>query len=68
MGETRIQEVTMFTILFLLLGIVVLLAAAGRIWINATPIDSPVVDSAVSNSPGESVTLRQISGNKDSVA
>ncbi len=41
MGGQRIQEVTMFTLLFLLLlGIVFLLAAAGRIWIDATPSDS----------------------------
>ena len=66
MGETRIQEVTMFALLFLLLGIVVLLAAAGRIWIDPTPSDSRIVDSTAAHSPGESVTLRQISGNKDS--
>ena len=36
MGAQRIQEVTMFALLFLLLGVVVLLAAAGSIWIDPT--------------------------------
>ena len=39
MGEQRTQEVTMFALLFfLVLGAVVLLAAAGRIWIDTTSL------------------------------
>jgi hypothetical protein len=67
MGAQRIQEVTMFALLFLLLGILLLLAAAGRIWIDPAPVDSPVIDSAVSNSSSESVTLRQMPAGKDLV-
>lgn len=68
MGEQRTQEVTMFTLLFFLsLGIIGLLAAAGRIWIEGTSSDIATIDSAAANSLGESMNLRQISGNKDSV-
>lgn len=56
----------MFALLFLLLGIVFLLAAAGRIWIDPTPSDSRIVDSTAANSPGESGTLKHISQGKDS--
>lgn len=66
MGETRIQGVTMFALLFLLLGIVVLLAAAGRIWIDPTPSDSRIVDSTAANSSRESGASRNISVSKDS--
>ena len=67
MGEQRTQEVTMFALLFfLVLGVVVLLAAAGRIWIDPTPSHSRI-DSAAENGLGESVTLSQISENQDSV-
>ena len=68
MGAQRIQEVTMFTLLFLLLGIVFLLGAAGRIWIDHTPLHSPVVDSTVANSPGGPVSLHHMPAGKDSVA
>lgn len=67
MGAQRIQEVTMFALLFLLLGVVVLLAAAGRIWIDAAPVDSHTIDSPAANSPGEPVTLNDMSAGKDSV-
>ena len=67
MGEQRTSEVTMFALLFfLLLGVVVLIAAAGRIWIDAPSSDSRIVDSATANSPVASVTIRHISGSKDS--
>jgi hypothetical protein len=56
----------MFALLFLLLGIVILLAAAGRIWIDPTPSGSRIVDSTATNSPGESVPLRHISESEDS--
>ncbi len=67
MGAQRIQEVTMFALLFLLLGVIVLLAAAGRIWIDAAPLDSPTIDSGVRNNHGESLTLDSTSTGKDSV-
>jgi hypothetical protein len=67
MGEQRIQEVNMVALIFLLLGIVFLLAAAGRIWIDATPLDSQSIDSAVTNNPGEPATLNHMSEGKDSV-
>ena len=68
MGEQRTSEVTMFALLFfLLLGVIILLAAAGRIWIDAPP-PSGTVDSATANNPGDPVSLRHISGSKDSVA
>lgn len=66
MGEQRIREVTMFTLLFLLLGVIILLAAAGRIWIDATPVDSQAIDSAAANN-GKSVTLSHMPQDKDSV-
>lgn len=68
MGEQRIQEVTMFALLFLLLGIVFLLAAVGRIWINPASLDSRVSDSAAANNPDESVRLNHIAEGKDSAA
>ena len=67
MGAQRIQEVTMFALLFLLLGIVFLLAAAGRIWIDPAPVGSPVVDSAVSDRSSDPVSLRHMPAGKDSV-
>ena len=63
-GEYR--EVTMFALLFLLLGILFLLVAAGRIWIDATPIDSPTIDSAATDNAGESVAMDHMSERKDS--
>ena len=68
MGAQRIQEVTMFALLFLLLGILFLLIAAGRIWIDASPLDLPVVDSNAANSPGDPVSLRHMPAGKDPVA
>ena len=66
MGEPRIQEATMFALLFLLLfGICLLLAAAGRIWIDATPVDLPKIDSAAANHGSESTALDRISREKD---
>ena len=67
MGEQRIQEVNMVALIFLLLGIVLLLAAAGRIWIDPTPLDSQSIDSAVTSNPGEPATLNHMSEGKDSV-
>lgn len=68
MGEQRIQEVIMIALTFLLLGILFLLIAAGRIWIDATPVNGPTVDSAEAHNPSESVTPTPISESKDSVA
>ena len=66
MEEQRIQEVNMVALIFLLLGIVLLLAAAGRIWIDATPLDSSSIESTVPSSTGEPVTLSHLSEGKDS--
>ena len=68
MGEQRISEVNMLALIFLLLSVVILLAAAGRIWIDATPLDSRGTDSAVADSPGEAATLKKISADRNSVA
>ncbi len=69
MGAQRTPEVTMFALLFfLLLGVVVLLAAAGSIWIDPTSIDPPVVDSTQANSSGNLVPLRHMPVGKDTVA
>jgi hypothetical protein len=57
----------MFALIFLLLGIVFLLAAAGRIWLDPAPSGSRIVDSTATNSPGKSVTLNDMSAGKDSV-
>ena len=56
MGAQRIQEAIMFALLFLLIGVIILLAAAGIIWIDTTPVDSPAIDSAGANNPGEPAT------------
>lgn len=66
MGEPRIQEVTMLALLFLLLGIVFLLAAAGRIWIDAPPVDSPTVDSAAAQTNGGSGAQARLSDSNES--
>ena len=68
MGEQRISEVTMLTLFFLLLGVLFLLAAAGRIWIDATPVDSPTIDSAAAHINGESGALDRLSEGKDSTS
>ena len=56
----------MFALLFLLLGIVFLLAAAGRIWIDPSPSGSRIVDSTAINSSDEFVTLNDMSAGKNS--
>ena len=63
-GEYR--EVIMFALLFLLLGILFLLVAAGRIWIDATPIDSPIIDSGATDDAGKSVAMDHLSKGNDS--
>ncbi len=67
MGEQRIREVNMVTLIFLLLGVVFLFAVVGRIWIDPAPGDSHTIDSVAVNNPGEPVTLNNISESKDSV-
>ena len=67
MGAPRIQEDTMFALLFLLIGVIFLLVAAGRIWLDAAPLDTPTIDSGVRNNHDESVTLNNMSAGKDSV-
>ncbi len=56
----------MFALLFLFLGVLFLLAAAGRIWIDATPVDSPTIDSAAADNAGESVAMDRPSKGDDS--
>ena len=68
MGAPRIQEDTMFALLFLLIGVIFLLAAAGRIWLDATPLDSPVADSNAAHSSGDPVSPRHMPGGTDSMA
>jgi hypothetical protein len=46
MGEQSIWEVTMVALLFLLLCVIFLIAAAGRIWLDATPVGSPTIESS----------------------
>lgn len=67
MGEPRIQEVTMLALLFLLLGIVILLAAAGRIWIDAPPVDSSTIDSPAASSSGKPIALNDMSADQNSM-
>lgn len=61
-GERRIQEVTMVALIFLLLGVVFLLVAVGRIWVVAKPISSQAINSSDSSNPREPVAM---SGVKD---
>lgn len=68
MGEQRIQEVTMFALLFLLLGVLFLLAAAGRIWIDATPVDSRTIDATATDNGSDSATMKKISPGGDTLA
>ena len=68
MGAQRTPEVTMFALLFfLLLGVVVLLAAAGRIWVDAPPLDLQAIDGARVTHPTEPVTIGQIRSDQDHV-
>jgi hypothetical protein len=47
----------MVALIFLLLGVIFLLAAVGRIWMNAKPIPSRAIDSSDGNDRGEPVAL-----------
>lgn len=67
MGAQRIQEDTMFALLFLLVGVIFLLAAAGRIWLDSTPLDSPIVDSNAAHGSGDAVSPRHMPGGRDSM-
>ncbi|ULA60047.1 MAG: hypothetical protein LZF60_190022 [Nitrospira sp.] len=51
----------MFALLFLLLGVLFLLAAVGRMWIDATPVDVPTSDSTAAHN-GEADILDRLSG------
>jgi hypothetical protein len=44
----------MFALLFLVFGVLILLAIAGGIWIDASPIGSRTITTAAEN-PGKSV-------------
>lgn len=66
MGAQRIQEVNMFALLFLLVGVIFLLAAAGRIWLDATPANSPTIDSAATSNVDKPAMFGNISDGSDS--
>ncbi|MDR4481202.1 MAG: hypothetical protein R3B37_15820 [Nitrospira sp.] len=55
----------MLALFFLFLGILFLLIAAGRIWIDATPVDSPTIDSTAANNGSESVARDHLSKGND---
>lgn len=57
----------MLALIFLLLGVVFLLAAAGRIWIDAPRLNSQTIDSAAANTADKSATLKKISDGRDSM-
>lgn len=57
----------MLALIFLLLGVMILLVVAGRIWINPSPLGSNAVDSTATDSPGGPAALNHISEGKDSV-
>ncbi|NGZ04479.1 MAG: hypothetical protein CV090_15665, partial [Nitrospira sp. WS238] len=65
-GRTAIDEVTMLALIFLLLGVVILLVVAGRIWINPTPLGARTIESAATDRLGEPGTLNNLSEGKDS--
>jgi hypothetical protein len=65
MGEQRMREVTMVALIFLLLGVIILLVAAGRIWIDATPIDSSPISAAAADNGSKSVALDRNSRGND---
>lgn len=56
----------MLSLLFLFLGVLFLLLAAGRIWIDRTPVDSPTIDSAAATHHSEPVRRNNMSQGKDS--
>jgi hypothetical protein len=66
MGEQRIRGANMVALIFLLIGVIMLLATAGRIWIDPTPLDIATIDSAAANSGDEPATFSSISDGKDS--
>lgn len=61
MGEQRIREVTMVALIFLLLGVVFLLLAAGRIWIDATPSKPQTIDSTMASTGARSLPVDRTS-------
>ncbi len=66
MGETRIQEVNMVTLFLALFGVIFILAAASRIWSDATPLDSRAIDSAAADNGSESAAMDHLSKGNDS--
>lgn len=56
----------MFALIFLLLGVVILLVVAGRIWISPGSLSSSSVDSTAMDCPGEPAALNNLSEGKDS--
>lgn len=69
MGERRIQEVNMVTLFLTLSGVVFVLAAASRIWTDATPLNRRGIDSAsMASIPGDPIALKKITEDKKPVA
>ncbi len=58
----------MLVILFLLLGVVFLLAAVGRIWMHPSPLRSRATDSTGMDHLSESRALKEMSKNHHSSA
>ncbi|WHZ23391.1 MAG: hypothetical protein OJF47_002503 [Nitrospira sp.] len=68
MGEQRIHEGNMLALIFLLLCVVILLAVAGRIWIDPSPLGSSAIDPVATDNPGESGTHKIVSDGGGPVA
>ncbi|MBV6470127.1 MAG: hypothetical protein NBKEAIPA_02040 [Nitrospirae bacterium] len=66
MGESRTREVHMVALILLLLGMVILLAAAGRIWIDPGSLKLNLRDTETRHLPGQPHESAQLSGNRDS--
>ncbi len=58
----------MFALLFLFLGVLFLLAAAGRIWIDPRPLSSRATDSTATDDLSDPGTVKKTSRVSDSVA
>lgn len=58
----------MLALIFLLLGVMILLVVAGRIWICPDSLGSRTVDSRVTDGSGGPAALNHMSEGKDPVA
>lgn len=57
---TSPQEANMVALIFLLLGVMILLAAAGRVWVNATPGTLKESNSPATDNPGTAEPRRTV--------